>query len=81
MIVIINLILVCLILPFNKLWWAHVTETPDVNKINVFNKGILNALKVETPVGGQIIPISILGDKLKWKNLQKKEKKRKFLKQ
>jgi hypothetical protein len=58
-----------------KLWWAQVTVTPEDNRIRVFKRGTLNGLKGETPVGGQNRPISILGDKLLWKNAQKNEKK------
>lgn len=61
-----------------KLWWAHVTETPDDNKIIVFNRGIWNGLKGVMPIGGQVIPNSILGDRLLWKKLQKKEIKKKI---
>jgi len=41
-----------------------VTVSPEVNKIRVFNKGISRGLKGVTPLGGQFIPISILGDSL-----------------
>jgi len=61
-----------------NLWWAHVTETPEVNKIIVFNKGIWNGLNGVIPIGGQFIPNSILGDRLLWKKLQKKETKKKI---
>lgn len=62
---------------FIKLWWAHVTVIPDVNKIIVFSKGIWKGLNVLIPIGGQFIPISIDGDKLLWKNAQKNEIKKK----
>lgn len=32
--------------------------------------------KVKMPLGGQVIPISILGDSLLWKNAQKNEMKK-----
>jgi len=60
-----------------NLWWAHVTVIPDVSKITVFNSGIWNGLKGVIPIGGQFIPSSILGDSLLWKNLQKKDTKKK----
>jgi hypothetical protein len=45
-------------------WWAHVTVTPEDNKIAVFNKGTWNGLKIKIPKGGQILPSSIAGDNL-----------------
>ena len=54
---------------------AHVIVTPDDNKINVFHKGKPQGSKVEIPWGGQIQPIPIEGDKVQWKNAQKKLKK------
>lgn len=59
-----------------KLWCAHVTEIPEVNKIMVFNSGILNGLNTLIPVGGQVSPNSIVVLKLEWKNVQKKEIKK-----
>jgi len=56
-------------------WCAHVTLAPAINKINVFNKGTPQGLKGFIPVGGQTDPISTAGDKLAWKNAQKKAKK------
>lgn len=61
-----------------KLWWAHVIEIPEVNKIIVFNNGIINGLNTLIPVGGHFIPSSIIWVNLKWKNLQKKEIKKDF---
>ncbi len=29
-----------------KLWWAHVTVTPEDKRMAVFNKGIWNGLKI-----------------------------------
>jgi len=34
-------------------------ETPEDNKIKVFNNGTLNGLILETPMGGHTLPISI----------------------
>lgn len=61
-----------------NLWCAQVIEIPEVNKIIVFNNGIINGLKTLIPVGGHFIPNSIICVKLKWKNLQKKEIKKNF---
>lgn len=66
---------ICVWLLFNILWWAQVTETPDVIKIIVFNRGILKGSKISIPVGGHFNPNSIVGDRLEWKNLQKNEVK------
>jgi len=41
----------------------------------VFNKGTSLALKVKIPLGGHILPISIVGEILAAKNAQKKAKK------
>ena len=62
---------------FRRLWWAHVTVTPDAKRIAVFRRGTLNGFSGLIPVGGQEHPISGVGDKLLWKNAQKKAKKNK----
>ena len=56
-------------------WWDHVTVTPDLNRINVFKRGIWKGLNIIILVGGQVLPISTSGASLKWKNLQKNLKK------
>jgi len=66
------------LLEFKILWWAHVTVTPEDNKIAVFNRGISNGLKGFTPKGGHNIPISTTGAKLLWKKAQKNETKKKY---
>jgi hypothetical protein len=48
---------------------------PEVNNIRVFNRGTSNGLKTSIPLGGQILPISIVGAKLAAKKAQKKAKK------
>jgi len=58
-------------------WWAHVTLTPDDNKITVFNNGTWKAFKGSTPQGGHIFPNSTTGLNLEWKKAQKKDKKKK----
>lgn len=58
-----------------SLWWAQVTVTPDARSTAVFNKGTLNGLRGLIPVGGQEHPISGVGAKELWKNVQKKAKK------
>ena len=55
--------------------WAQVTVTPDDNRIIVFHKGKPHGSKAEIPWGGQTQPIPIEGDKVQWKNAQKKLKK------
>jgi hypothetical protein len=42
----------------------------------VFKRGTCAGLKGTTPLGGHIIPMSQLGDRLLWKNAQKNEKKK-----
>ena len=64
--------------PVINVLWQTVTVAPDVNKINVFNKGTSHGLNVSIPKGGHTPPISIAGDKLEWKNAQKKRKKHYF---
>jgi len=53
-----------------------VIDRPEVNKIMVFKRGIINGLNLWIPIGGQVIPSSIDWVRLKWKNLQKKDKKK-----
>lgn len=65
-------------LPSIRPWWAHVTVTPEANKIAVFNKGTWNGLNGIIPIGGQEAPNSIAGDNLLWKKAQKKETKKKI---
>jgi hypothetical protein len=61
-----------------KLWWAHVTVTPDDSKIAVFKRGTWNGLNVIIFNGGQFFPISIVGDRLLWKKAQKNLRKKKI---
>jgi len=44
----------------------------------VFKRGIIRGLNLWIPIGGHIIPSSIDCVSLKWKNLQKKDKKNKI---
>lgn len=60
-----------------RLWWAHVTVTPEARRTAVFNKGTENGLIGEIPVGGQQHPSSGVGARLLWKNAQKNAKKNK----
>jgi hypothetical protein len=46
----------------NNPWCAHVTVTPDANRIAVFSSGICIGLKGEIPVGGHVDRNSIVGD-------------------
>jgi hypothetical protein len=52
-------------------------QTPDDNKIIVFNKGNSNGLIPFIPNGGHWAPNSILGDNELWKKVQKIAKKNK----
>lgn len=63
-------------LPSIKLWWAHVTVTPEARRTAVFRSGILNGLIGVIPIGGQQQPSSGVGARLLWKNAQKKAKKK-----
>ena len=56
-------------------WCVYVTVAPEQSKINVFTKGTSKGLNVFIPFGGQILPISIVGDKLAAKKAQKKATK------
>jgi hypothetical protein len=56
-------------------WWAHVTVTPEANRIAVFRRGIWKGLKGTIELGGHVPPNSIVGARLLWKKAQKKEKK------
>ena len=44
--------------------WAQVKETPELNKINVFNNGTDHGSKAIIPIEGKTHPISMLGDRL-----------------
>lgn len=63
---------------FIKLWWAHETEIPEEIKMVVLSNGISNGLKGIILWGGQILPNSMLGDNILWKNAQKNEIKKKI---
>jgi ABC-type iron transport system FetAB permease component len=52
-----------------------VTVAPEHNRISVFNKGIALGSKTSIPLGGQMLPISMVGAKLAAKNAQKNAKK------
>jgi hypothetical protein len=54
---------------------AQVTLTPDETKITLLNNGNNQGFNTGNPFGGQTPPIQILGERLKWKNPQKNEKK------
>lgn len=45
-------------------WWLQVTEIPEEIKIVEFNNGISKGLNGRIFLGGQIAPISILGDNI-----------------
>jgi mannose/fructose/N-acetylgalactosamine-specific phosphotransferase system component IID len=73
-----SLFLACVILSSIILWWVHVTVTPEDKRIIVLSSGIWKGLNGDTPIGGQSIPISKVGERLLWKKLQKKDKKKKI---
>lgn len=54
-----------------------MTDNPDDSKMRVLRSGICRGLKGWTPLGGQFMPSSIVGESLLWKNPQKKEMKKK----
>lgn len=58
-----------------RLWWAHVTVTPEAKRTAVFRRGTENGLIGVIPVGGHLHPISGVGARLLWKKAQKKAKK------
>lgn len=50
--------------------------TPEDKRIIVFKSGIWNGLNGKIFIGGHIVPNSIVGERLLWKNAQKKEIKK-----
>ena len=52
-----------------------MTVTPEAKRIVVLSKGISKGLNERICVGGQLTPISWVGDKLLWKKAQKNLKK------
>lgn len=64
--------LACSFLPTIISWWAQVTVAPDKSNIKVFSNGTPQGSKGFILIGGQTEPISTVGDKLEWKNAQKK---------
>jgi len=49
-----------------RLWWAHVTVTPEPKRIAVFSNGISYGFKGKIPFGGHSIPKSGVGARLEW---------------
>jgi len=47
--------------------WVQVTDTPELTKIIVFNRGTFIGLNALIWWGGQFSPISMLGEMLEWK--------------
>lgn len=70
-----NPILAGSFLPARISWCAHVTVAPDESSITVLSNGTPHGSNGSILVGGQIAPISIAGERLEWKNAQKKAKK------
>lgn len=49
-----------------RLWWAHVTVTPEASSTAVLRSGTSNGSSVVIPVGGHCPPSSGVGAKLEW---------------
>lgn len=56
----------CLRSPSIRLWWAHVTVTPDAKSTAVLSKGTSKGSSGVIPVGGQHPPSSGVGARLEW---------------
>jgi hypothetical protein len=52
-----------------------VIVAPEQSKIKVLTNGTSKGLKASIPLGGQMLPISTVGEILAAKNAQKKAKK------
>jgi hypothetical protein len=57
-------------------WCAQVTAEPDDSNITVLKRGRAHGDSGLMPVGGHMLPISILGANELWKNAQKNLKKK-----
>lgn len=55
---------ICLRLPSIRLWWAHVIDTPEASRTEVFSSGTSNGLSGLIPAGGQKPPSSWVGARL-----------------
>lgn len=53
-------------LPSIRLWWAHVIDTPEASRTDVFNRGTSSGFSGVIPVGGQHPPKSWVGTRLEW---------------
>ena len=56
--------IICFRFPSIRLWCAHVIETPEARRIDVFNSGTSSGLSGWIPVGGQQPPSSGVGARL-----------------
>jgi len=63
------------LLPAVMAWWEYVIVAPEQSKINVLSNGTSKGLNTEIPLGGQTVPISMVGAKLAAKKAQKNAKK------
>lgn len=61
--------------PRRRAWWDQVREAPEDRSIAVLSRGTPQGWIGFIPVGGQVIPISAVGDRALWKKAQKNEKK------
>lgn len=53
-------------LPSIKLWWAHVIDTPEANRTDVFSSGTSRGFRGVIPAGGHRPPRSCVGTRLEW---------------
>jgi hypothetical protein len=61
-----------------RAWCLKVTLAPEDRRMIVFRRGVWEGLNTWMPVGGHTRPISKVGDRLLWKNLQKNDRKKKI---
>lgn len=56
----------CFRFPSIRLWWAHVIDTPEASRTEVFKSGTSRGLRGLIPIGGQQLPSSGVGARLEW---------------
>jgi len=49
--------------PFRSLWCDQVRDTPEDSRMAVLSRGTPQGCMGVIPVGGQVIPISAVGDR------------------
>ena len=55
--------------------WAQVTDTPLLSRRKVFKTGMENGSTFMTPIGGHVLPTSLIGDMALWKKPQNQAEK------